>query len=102
MSPAPIQMTPARRRRQRILLTLWIVSPLAVLTLLCVWMYQSLKTPAYMNERPRGAGAGHTGMSNEYMGLGKDRPAGGMAATGAAGVTGATGTAAPTGDGVRK
>ena len=70
--------------RKRIAVLLFIISPLAVLTGLCWWMYYAISRPPLMNEPPKGAGAGHTGLSNEYMGLGKGRPA-------------PAGTAAPTG-----
>lgn len=52
----------------------FILSPLAVLTVLCVWMYFALKEPPAMAAPPVGAGAGKTGMSNEYRGFGRDRP----------------------------
>jgi hypothetical protein len=52
----------------------FILSPLAVLTILCVWMYFALKEPPAMAAPPVGAGAGKTGMSNEYRGFGRDRP----------------------------
>ena len=61
--------------RKRFAVILFILSPLAVLTGLCVWLYFAIKEPPFMNEPAKGAGAGHTGLSNEYMGLGKDRPA---------------------------
>ena len=60
--------------RKRLGVILFVLSPLAVLTLLCVWMYFALRDPPRMNEAPRGAGAGKTGLSNEYMGLGGERP----------------------------
>ena len=60
---------------------------LAVLTLLCVWMYFALRDPPRMNEAPKGAGAGKTGLSNEYMGLGGERPQTALP-TGAAPATG--------------
>jgi len=61
--------------RKRLAVIVFILSPLAVLVVLCWWMYFAIKQPPYMNEPPKGAGAGHTGLSNEYMGLGRDRPA---------------------------
>jgi hypothetical protein len=73
--------TPAKRFG----VILFILSPLAVLALLCWWMYFALRDAPQMSATPRGAGAGKTGMSNEYVGLGKGRPA----ATGASGNTGA-------------
>ena len=60
--------------RKRLAVILFILSPLAVLTVLCVWMYFALQRAPYMSEPAVGAGAGHTGMSNEYGGLGKGRP----------------------------
>lgn len=60
--------------QKRLGVILFILSPLAVLTILCVWMYFALKNPPQMNEPAKGAGAGKTGLSNEYMGLGRDRP----------------------------
>lgn len=69
-------------RRQRIALTLFILSPLAVLTGLCVWMYFEIQAAPHMSAPPRGAGAGHTGMSNEYIGVGRDRPQAPPAPTG--------------------
>jgi hypothetical protein len=70
-------------RGKRIAVIALAIAPLAVLALLCWWMYYALREPPAMSGPARGAGAGHTGMSNEYMGLGKDRPA-------PAGATGAT------------
>ena len=52
---------------------LFILSPLAVLALLCVLLAQALNRGQKMSEQPVGAGAGHTGMSNEYMGVGKKK-----------------------------
>jgi hypothetical protein len=63
-------------RAKRIGVIAFILSPLAVLALLCWWMYFALRNPPAMEARPIGAGAGHTGMSNEYVGLGKGRPEG--------------------------
>lgn len=60
-------------RRTRIAVLLFILSPLAVLTLLCVLIAQSIKEGQKMRSTPVGAGAGHTGMSNEHMGLGKKK-----------------------------
>lgn len=62
-SPPKVQNT----RRTRIGLLLFIISPLAVVTLLCVLIARSLERGPEMHEPPVGAGAGHTGMSNEYM-----------------------------------
>ena len=50
---------------------LFILSPLAVLTVLCLLIAQAMKHGQEMSAKPVGAGAGHTGMSNEYMGVGK-------------------------------
>ncbi len=61
-------------RRTRFLLLLFIISPLAVLTLLCVMIAESIDQGTVLRSPPVGAGAGKTGMSNEFMGIGKDRP----------------------------
>jgi len=61
-------------RRTRVILLAFIISPLAVLALLCILIAQSIEQGRRMNEPAVGAGAGHTGMSNEYMGLGKKSP----------------------------
>jgi hypothetical protein len=58
-------------RRTRIGVLLFILSPLAVVTVLCVLLAQALRHGQEMTAKPVGAGAGHTGMSNEYMGVGK-------------------------------
>lgn len=50
---------------------MFVISPLAVLTVLCVLIAQSIRHGQSMSEPPVGAGAGRTGMSNEYMGIGK-------------------------------
>ncbi len=73
---APARGSPVLRDtpRKRIAVILFILSPLAVLVVLCWWMYFAIKQPRYMDSPARGAGAGHTGLSNEYMGLGKGRP----------------------------
>ena len=65
-----LKNTPA----QRFGVILFILSPLAVLAILCWWMYFALRQAPEMSASPRGAGAGPTGMSNEYVGLGKGRP----------------------------
>ena len=54
-------------RAGRIALLAFIISPLAVLTLLIVLIARSLEHGRDMNAAPVGAGAGKTGMSNEYM-----------------------------------
>jgi hypothetical protein len=43
------------------------IGPLAVLVALMLLIIHVMKTGQYMNEPPKGAGAGHTGMYNEYM-----------------------------------
>lgn len=63
----------ANSPRARLALLLFVISPLAVLTLLCVLIAQSMKHGQTMSATPVGAGAGHTGMSNEYMGIGKQK-----------------------------
>ncbi len=44
---------------------IFILSPLAVVAVLCVLIYYALKDPTIHKQAPVGAGAGHTGMSNE-------------------------------------
>ena len=73
-TPHPRSPTLRDTPQKRFAVILFILSPLAVLTILCVWMYFALKNPPQMNEPAKGAGAGKTGLSNEYMGLGRDRP----------------------------
>lgn len=69
-----VRMTHAARivdgRGKRIGVLLFAVAPLGVLALLCVLIWQSMKHPL-MHAPPKGAGAGHTGMSNEYGGIGR-------------------------------
>jgi hypothetical protein len=66
-SPRSTGNSPARRAA----LLAFIISPLAVVTVLVFLIMQAMKTGPYMSEPPKGAGAGHTGMSNEYSGIGK-------------------------------
>lgn len=54
--------------RKRLVVILFILSPLAVLAVLCWWMYFALQEGPQMHATPRGAGAGRTGLANEYMG----------------------------------
>jgi hypothetical protein len=58
-------------RRTKILLLAFIISPLAVLTVLCILIARSLEQNPGRDVPPIGAGAGKTGMSNETMGLRK-------------------------------
>ncbi len=69
--PVIVRARRANSPRTRFALLLFIVSPLAVLTVLCVLIAQSMRHGQAMAAKPVGAGAGHTGMSNEYMGIGK-------------------------------
>jgi hypothetical protein len=55
----------------RIALLAFVVSPLAVVAILCVLIAMSLKAGPKMAEPPRGAGAGTTGMYNQHMGGGR-------------------------------
>jgi hypothetical protein len=76
---------PARRGKntpaRRLAVLLFVLSPLAVLTVLCVWMYFAIQVPPQMSEPPKGAGAGKTGLGNEYTSFGKGRPEAKPAAT---------------------
>ncbi|MFN0131294.1 MAG: hypothetical protein ACKVW3_01985 [Phycisphaerales bacterium] len=67
------QVTIRDGKAKRIGVLLFALGPLAVLAFLCVLMWQSMKNPL-MHEPPKGAGAGKTGMSNEYGGIG-EKPA---------------------------
>jgi len=53
------------------MLLAFIISPLAVLTVLCILIARSIEHGTAMNSPAIGAGAGKTGMSNEFMGIGK-------------------------------
>jgi len=73
MTPTPPTTPPESaprapgHRRPKILLLLFIGSPVAVVTVLVLIIIQAMKTGPYMSEPPKGAGAGHTGMYNEHM-----------------------------------
>lgn len=47
------------------------IGPLAVLVLVCVAIWRGQVNGLHMRATPKGAGAGHTGMSNQYTGIGK-------------------------------
>ncbi len=75
--PTGTTALPVRRgnsRRTRIALLAFILSPLVVLTVLILLIADSMKHGRDMNAPAVGAGAGHTGMANEYMGVGKEPP----------------------------
>lgn len=60
---------PARREssvvsKKSILLTAWLILPLAVVVFLCVWIARSLQHGAIGAPAPRGQGAGQTGGAN--------------------------------------
>lgn len=57
------ERTPARR----FALLIFLLSPLAVLALLCVLIALSLQSEPAMVAPPVGAGAGETGMRNDYL-----------------------------------
>lgn len=63
--------TPNTPRRKAALIA-FIVSPLAILVLLIVAIGYSMRHGPAMRATPVGAGAGKTGMSNEYGGIGRD------------------------------
>lgn len=57
-------------RLNKITLTLWLISPIAVVVLLCVWIVVSLQSPPVQTDPRIGAGAGDTGGANalgEYL-----------------------------------
>lgn len=60
--PAP---TPAKRMA----LLIFLLSPLLVLAILVVLIFRAQQTGPVMREPPVGAGAGQTGMHNEFGGL---------------------------------
>ncbi len=70
-TPAPSRDTGARdhstHKRRRVVALAVAIGPLAVLVALMLLIIHVMKTGQYMNEPPKGAGAGHTGMYNEYM-----------------------------------
>lgn len=49
---------------KRILLTAWLILPLAVVVFLCVWIAKSISDGAISAPAPRGQGAGQTGGAN--------------------------------------
>jgi hypothetical protein len=55
-------------RGARLALLAFILSPLVVVAILCVLIAKSLQSGPVMQEPPRGAGAGQTGMFNQHMG----------------------------------
>ncbi len=55
------------RKRRRVVVLGVVLGPLVVLIVLTLLIVQAMRTGPYMNEPPKGAGAGHTGMYNEYM-----------------------------------
>lgn len=66
-----MQTSPVQTRRyhhssgQRWGVLIFILSPLAVVAALCVLIYYALKDPTIQKQPAVGAGAGHTGMSNQ-------------------------------------
>ncbi|MFG0306472.1 MAG: hypothetical protein ACF8Q5_09720 [Phycisphaerales bacterium JB040] len=54
----------ARGPRKNLLLTLWLIAPIAVVTLLCVWIFTSFERGPAMNAPGRGVGAEDTGGAN--------------------------------------
>lgn len=51
---------------KRILLTAWLILPLAIVVFLCVWIARSLQHGAISAPPPRGQGAGQTGGANAF------------------------------------
>ncbi len=54
----------ARRAKQNVLLTLWLLAPFAVLAMIVGWIFYSLRAGPKMDEPGVGAGAGDTGGAN--------------------------------------
>ena len=54
----------ARGLKKNLLLTLWLIAPIAVVTLLCVWIFTSFERGPAMNAPGRGVGAEDTGGAN--------------------------------------
>jgi hypothetical protein len=68
--PGGVMEPPSRplpHKRRRIVVLGVVLGPLVVLIVLTLLIIRAMKTGPYMNEPPKGAGAGHTGMYNEYM-----------------------------------
>ena len=63
----PLPNTPVRRMA----LLIFLLSPLLVLAALVLLIYQAQKTGPKMNEPPKGAGAGETGMAKPFIDAGK-------------------------------
>ncbi len=59
---------PASTAGRRLAFWVFVLSPLAVLAVLVALIAISLERGPRMHEPPVGAGAGHTGMSNEFGG----------------------------------
>jgi hypothetical protein len=51
---------------QRMGVIVFMLSPLAVVAVLCVLIWLALRNPTIVKQQPVGAGAGATGMSNEH------------------------------------
>lgn len=62
----------ARRAKQNLLLTLWLLAPFAVLALIIGWIFYSLRAGPKMDEPGVGAGAGDTGGANAIGEMLKD------------------------------
>jgi|GEM_PF-2553107 len=54
----------ARGTKKNLLLTLWLIAPIAVVALLCVWIFTSFERGPAMNPPGRGVGAEDTGGAN--------------------------------------
>jgi hypothetical protein len=73
--PAPGSCAPpVRTISGRKVVVFVILAPLVVASIITAVAF-AYRTDKRMNEKPVGAGAGHTGMYNEYGGIGKQKSA---------------------------
>ena len=61
-----------RHAKQNVLLTLWLLAPIAVLAIIVGWIFVSLRAGPKMDEPGVGAGAGDTGGANAIGEMLKD------------------------------
>lgn len=68
-TPAGAHRRPAPTPAKRLALLIFLLSPLLVLAILVMLIYRAQQAGPLMHEPPVGAGAGQTGMHNQYGGL---------------------------------